>query len=321
MFTYEEMEKYLAEINEDVKENVQSEQIKSEPGQEREETEKLRREKWEIREKNWKMQKKREKRLRRQCMVLGAAAIILAASAAFSIYYDNRVANTSSSITKVGGDSTGLYGSDDESTYEEPRIMTQQDAEAMNSSENLLLLVNKDNPLPENFSVDLHYLQNGACAVAECMYDALSRMLSDGSDEGLSFVVASGYRDTQLQQQLLEEDIAATMEREGVSYLEAYEKETRETMPPGYSEHETGLAVDIVSVYYQMLDDRQEMTQESRWLRENCSEYGFILRYPKGKEDITGIDYESWHFRYVGEEAAKEIMSRGITLEEYLEEQ
>lgn len=321
MFTYEEMEKYLAEMNEEVPENVHSEQIKSELGQEREETEKLRREKWEIREKNWKMQKKREKSLRRQCMVLGAAAIILAASAAFSIYYDNRVANTGSGITKVGGDSTGLYGADDESTYEEPRIMTQQDAEAMNSSENLLLLVNKDNPLPENFSVDLHYLQNGACAVAECMYDALSRMLSDGSDEGLSFVVASGYRDTQLQQQLLEEDIAATMEREGVSYLEAYEKETRETMPPGYSEHETGLAVDIVSVYYQMLDDRQEMTQESRWLRENCSEYGFILRYPKGKEDITGIDYESWHFRYVGEEAAKEIMSRGITLEEYLEEQ
>lgn len=320
MFTYDEMENYLAETKADISEKKHSDRMENKLEQSQEENERLRREKWESREKIWKMQKKRERRLRRQCMVLGAATILLAASAAFSVYYDNRVANTSSGITKVGGDSTGLYGADDESTYEEPRIMTQQDAEVMNLSENLLILVNKDNPLPENFEVELHYLNNGSCAVAEIMYDALAQMLSDGSDEGLSFVVASGYRDTQEQRRLLEEDIAATMEREGVSYLEAYEYETRETMPPGYSEHETGLAVDIVSVYYQMLDDRQEMTQENRWLREHCSEYGFILRYPNGKEDITGIDYESWHFRYVGEEAAKEIMSRGLTLEEYLEE-
>lgn len=321
MFTYEEMDKDPAEIKEDANEKIQSGHPQNELRQSQNQTEQLRKERWEIREKNWKLQKKREKSLRRQCMILGAAAIILAASAVFSIYYENRVMNTGSGIRMVSIDSEGLYGSDAENAYEEPRIMTQQDAEALDSSDTLLILVNKDNPLPENFLVDLHYLQNGTCAVAECMYDALSRMLSDGSAEGLSFVVASGYRDTKLQKELLEEDIAATMEREGLSYPEAYEKETRETMPPGYSEHETGLAVDIVSVYYQMLDDRQEMTQENRWLRENCSEYGFILRYPKGKEDITGIDYEAWHFRYVGEEAAEEIMSRGLTLEEYLEEQ
>ena len=88
--------------------------------------------------------------------------------------------------------------------------------------------------------------------------------------------------------------------------------------PAHYSEHETGLAVDIVSVANQRLDETQEDTAANRWLRENCADYGFILRYPRGKEDVTGFSYESWHFRYVGKAAAKEIMQRGITLEEYL---
>lgn len=184
----------------------------------------------------------------------------------------------------------------------------------------LLMLVNKDHALPENYLPRLHWLENKSCAVAEEMYPALKMMLTDGSEEGLQFVVASGYRDSEYQQKLLDEDIAASMESEGLSWQQAYDKETRETMPPGYSEHETGLAADIVSLDYQVLDARQENTPECRWLQENCSRYGFILRYPRGKEDITKVDYESWHFRYVGVEAAQEIMSRGITLEEYLGE-
>lgn len=182
----------------------------------------------------------------------------------------------------------------------------------------LLMLVNKDHPLPETYEPQLHWLNNGSCAVAEEMYGALKEMLTDGSEEGLEFVVASGYRDAQYQQQLLDEDILASMESEGLTWEEAYAKETRETMPPGYSEHSTGLAADIVSLDYQVLDEAQEYTPENQWLRENCSKYGFILRYPRGAQAITGIDYESWHFRYVGKEAAQEIMERGITLEEFL---
>lgn len=185
-------------------------------------------------------------------------------------------------------------------------------------TDRLLVLVNKDHALPEDYEVELHWLQNGSCAVAEEMYDALRAMLTDGSADGRAFVVASGYRDAGLQQQLLEEDIQTAMKNEGLTWQEAYEKETRETMPPGYSEHETGLAADIVSLGYQVLDAAQEDTEENRWLRENCSKYGFILRYPKQKEEITKVDYEPWHFRYVGTAAAEEIMLRGITLEEYL---
>lgn len=187
-----------------------------------------------------------------------------------------------------------------------------------NRSEDLLILVNKDHVLDEDYSVDLHWLENGSCAVAEEMYESLKRMLTEGSQDGREFVVASGYRSREKQQELLDEDILAAIENQGLSWQEAYEQETKETMPPGYSEHETGLAADIVSLSYQILDEQQEYTAENQWLQENCSQYGFILRYPKGAEEITGVSYEAWHFRYVGETAAEEIMSRGITLEEYL---
>ncbi len=86
---------------------------------------------------------------------------------------------------------------------------------------------------------------------------------------------------------------------------------------PGTSEHQTGLAVDIVDTSYQLLDEAQEGTAVQKWLMTHCAEYGFILRYPTEKSDLTGVNYEPWHYRYVGEAAAREIMERGLCLEEY----
>lgn len=182
-----------------------------------------------------------------------------------------------------------------------------------------LLLVNKDHKLPEDYEVKLKKLPDGTNRADEMAYDALTTMLKAGRKEGLAFEICSSYRSVKRQQELLDEDINALM-RKGYTYKEAYDEVTMETMPPGYSEHATGLAFDIVALDYQMLDEHQENTDESKWLRKHCAEYGFILRYPKDKEDITEISYESWHFRYVGEEAAAYIMEREITLEEYLEE-
>lgn len=88
---------------------------------------------------------------------------------------------------------------------------------------------------------------------------------------------------------------------------------------PGTSEHQTGLAVDLVALNCQILDESQETTSEQIWLMKNAYQYGFVLRYPSDKSDITGMEYESWHYRYVGKEAAKEIHEKGICLEEYLE--
>ena len=87
---------------------------------------------------------------------------------------------------------------------------------------------------------------------------------------------------------------------------------------PGASEHQTGLAVDIVDINYQLLDEGQEDTAVQIWLMAHCAEYGFILRYPTDKSELTGVSYEPWHYRYVGTEAARAIMGGGLCLEEYL---
>ncbi len=180
-----------------------------------------------------------------------------------------------------------------------------------------LLLVNKTHPLDSGWKPNLIRLREYGVEVDSSIADHLKEMLSAGEKEGLSFWIASAYRSTERQRELLDEDIE-TLVHQGYSYSEAYEEVVKETMPVGCSEHATGLAVDIVSKDYQILDEKQGRTDEIVWLQQNCSRYGFILRYPKEKEDITKVSYESWHFRYVGVEAAEEIMSQGVTLEEYM---
>lgn len=197
--------------------------------------------------------------------------------------------------------------------YEEEKNVTDS-----NILERDILLVNKENCLPEDYKVTLLTLPDGVNRAAKEAYQPLCDMLEAGRKEGLDFEICSSYRDVERQRELFDEDVNALLQI-GYSYSEAYEEVAKETMPPGYSEHSTGLAFDIVALDYQMLDDGQEQTEENKWLQEHCAEYGFILRYPKGKEDITSISYESWHFRYVGKEVAEYIMKEGITLEEYLE--
>ena len=182
-----------------------------------------------------------------------------------------------------------------------------------------ILLVNKNNKLPEDYEVVLKTLPDRTNKAAEEAYQPMCDMLKAARKDGMILEVCSSYRSVERQKELFEEDMRALVRR-GYSYLDAYDEVARETMPPGYSEHSTGLAFDIVALDYQMLDQKQETTEENQWLREHCAEYGFILRYPKDKEDITGIDYESWHFRYVGVEIAEYIMENGISLEEFLEE-
>ncbi|MDE5862785.1 MAG: M15 family metallopeptidase [Lachnospiraceae bacterium] len=182
------------------------------------------------------------------------------------------------------------------------------------------LLVNKSQYLPTDYEVPLTTLKNGQ-QVASVIYKDLRSMLFDGEEEqkGWSFLVASGYRSSEEQQRLLEAEIIKNI-KAGMDEKEARADALLTVAPSHYSEHETGLAVDIVAVSNQRMDETQESTAENIWLRENCYKYGFILRYPKEKEEVTGFSYESWHFRYVGKEAAKKITEQGITLEEYLQQ-
>lgn len=148
--------------------------------------------------------------------------------------------------------------------------------------------------------------------------EPLNAMLRDASQYGLW--VTSGYRAYSLQEQLYNNKVQRVMNEQDCSYEEALEIAATEVARPGTSEHNTGLAVDLLYTGVWELEEYWEDGEVFDWLMAHCHEYGFILRFPKGKQDITGVIYEPWHYRYVGVEAATEIMSRGITLEEYLQE-
>lgn len=177
-------------------------------------------------------------------------------------------------------------------------------------------LVNPWRSLPEDHQTDLLPLYDGFYVEVIC-YDALMQMLTDCEAAGFDPYVCSAYR-TQADQEYL-------YQRKVKYYLdEDYDQEEAEKLAatvvalPGTSEHQLGLAVDIIDVDYPYLTDEQADTEAQQWLMEHCWEYGFILRYPKDSTHITGIIWEPWHYRYVGREIAAEIYELGITLEEYL---
>lgn len=183
-----------------------------------------------------------------------------------------------------------------------------------------LMLINASHPLPEDYEPQLTRLNDWPLSVATPVYDDLCAMLRAGREAGLSFQICSAYRTREEQRVLFEEDVQARMTEDGMSRTQAVAETARYTMQPGCSEHESGFALDIVSTENQRLDDTQERTEETQWLHAHCWEYGFILRYPKDKETITGVAYESWHYRYVGREAAELLTKQGLTLEEYTDQ-
>ncbi len=180
-----------------------------------------------------------------------------------------------------------------------------------------LLLVNPWNPLPEDFSVKLTQLRNHQ-AVDKRAYPDLQDMMDDARALGLDPLICSSYRTQEKQQTLYETKVNAYL-TQGCSLEQAREKAGKWVAVPGTSEHQTGLALDIVSNSYQHLNEQQEQTAEQKWLIENSWKYGFVLRYPEDKSELTGINYEPWHYRYVGKEAAKEMYDQELCLEEYLE--
>lgn len=176
-----------------------------------------------------------------------------------------------------------------------------------------LTLVNADHPLPEDWQVQPVEVKGGQ-RVDERILPALQQLFDAARAEGLYPVVASGYRTNEEQRQIMEDKVAA-YQREGYPELLARQAAAQWVAQPGTSEHELGLAVDINP------DETQGTGRELYdWLLEHAWEYGFIKRYPADKVDITGISNEPWHYRYVGQEAARAITEQGLCLEEYLEQ-
>lgn len=181
-----------------------------------------------------------------------------------------------------------------------------------------LVLVNYEHPMKEGYVPELKELEPGY-SVDSRIADEARQMLADAKEAGLHIIMCSAYRSVERQKTLFDECMREYI-KSGMGHWDAYQETILKIAEPGKSEHALGLALDLISNQYTELDKRQETTKEAKWLAENCHKYGFILRYPPEKTEITGIIYEPWHYRYVGEEHAKKIHELGVTLEEYLQD-
>lgn len=179
-----------------------------------------------------------------------------------------------------------------------------------------LILVNKQSPLPEDFSVELETVV-GDYKVDARIRDALLRMMAGAKEDGITLQICSAYRSEEKQTTNFD-NYKNNLVDNGMEEEEAIATTATIIAHPGTSEHHTGLAVDIVTPDYQDLDEGFERTPAFEWLDKNAEKYGFILRFPKMKQSITEIIYEPWHYRYVGMEDAKKINELGYCLEEYV---
>ena len=197
------------------------------------------------------------------------------------------------------------------------KVKTNQNKSANSVvKDELLTLVNFENTIPKDWKVDLVQLNNGQ-SVDRRIYDDLIAMLQAAKSEGLNPLICSSYRTNEKQEQLYQNKVSEYLSQ-GYSKVEASDKAAFWVARPGTSEHQLGLAVDIVSTKNQRLDRSQENTVEQQWLIQNSWKYGFVLRYPTNKNSITGVGYEPWHYRYVGKEHAKKINELSVCLEEYV---
>lgn len=181
-----------------------------------------------------------------------------------------------------------------------------------------LMLVNKQNPMPQCCDIALEEISGAqSLQLEKTAAFMLRRMFEAAENDGIELKLISGYRSPEYQARLFERSVSERMQS-GMSYDEALADTALSVARPYESEHNTGLAADIVTPQDDDVLESFEYTEQFEWLSENAACYGFILRYPRGKEHITGYIYEPWHYRYVGPYDAQCICRMGLTLEEYL---
>ena len=173
-----------------------------------------------------------------------------------------------------------------------------------------LILVNNDNAFKDNINLNLVNFEENK--VADIIYNDLVDMYNAALDDNITLKINNAYRSKEEQTKMFNDKMQSYI-NEGYSKEEAYSKTKLTVQKPGYSEHETGLAIDFSNEGH--YEENEKMWT---WLKNNAYKYGFILRYPENKYEITKIDYEPWHYRYVGKKVAKEITNQNLTLEEYV---
>lgn len=184
-----------------------------------------------------------------------------------------------------------------------------------------MIFVNRDNRVSKDFVPSDLVAYDGGYKLNRTCSEALKKLTNAGRKAGYNYILYSGYRSYSSQYNKYYNKIAY-WEDQGYSNEKAIELTDQYYAPPGASEHHTGLAADVcipsIVNKYACLHENYDQTAEFKWFAAHAHEYGFILRYPKGGESITGYNYEPWHFRYVGVEIATDIYNRGITMEEYV---
>ena len=287
---------------------------------------------------------RRKKEIRRNRIIFAILCLALLALIVFGMVKlvglftkdkDSSSGSTSSSTSiSVSGDSTSgpASGSESGSTSspESGSASTSEPASATGTAATtgggdadwLLTLVNNNVKLPDGWEETLEIKVADTSTgkeLATVAADAFINMKNAAAAEGIDLMLCSGYRSVEYQQSLFDAEKQKWLDK-GNSEEEAYNQAKTVVAVPGYSEHNSGLAADIVTPKHQNLDEAFGKTDAAKWLFEHAPEYGFILRYPENKQAITGIIYEPWHYRYVGVENAKAITASGLCLEEYLDE-
>ena len=179
-----------------------------------------------------------------------------------------------------------------------------------------VILVNKKQPISADRPVKLGTLAGGK-QLDYRIVDITNQMISDAARDGVNLIVCSAYRSYTYQQRLFNNEYRECLAK-GFSEEDARNLASTEVAIPGTSEHQLGLAIDFITNGYTILDQGFENTQAFKWLNENAHKYGFILRYLQGKEAITQITYEPWHWRYLGPELATKVKESGLCYEEFL---
>lgn len=264
-----------------------------------------RREEQRIQERRYELRRKIQ-RLQRKMILVGVLAFLFGILCGKLVFAHGGEEETASLEKQKNEDQLNII---------KPQENKTTDKEAWN-----LVLVNSTHYMEDGYEPNLAEVENNYY-VDYRIVEELQEMLAAGRAEGLDFWICSAYRTMEKQTELFENQMQSLIEEKGMSSEEAYAAAGSSVAYPGTSEHQIGLAVDIVARDYQLLDEAQAETAEAEWLKEHCWEYGFILRYPLDKTEKTGIIFEPWHYRYVGKEVAKEIMEQGICLEEYLQMQ
>lgn len=249
-------------------------------------------------------ERRRQRRYREAMRNRAIAAVVLVALIVGAVFI---VKGCKKDETLPGDDQQGQQTDTPEENTQKPPV---------NVDDELLTVVNPWNPLPEDWVCDLVTLSDGRRVDSRC-YEAFEEMMAACRDAGYAPFLCSAYRTQETQQSLYDNKVQRLM-NSGMGKEEAKVEAAKAVAIPGTSEHQLGLAVDIVDANMQDLTDEQEKTETQKWLMANSWRYGFIHRYPNDKTDITGIIYEPWHYRYVGKAAAQDIFNRDITLEEYV---